>query len=528
MARTWRLTRRQLGLAEIHARRLDKKSQSRVVRDEPPITWVSEGVELDPLSLPDLYDRHVDGAFVPKGKSKAIHMLVLFPDDVKTASRAEAKVALKLAVDFAQELFGGKAVFAARMDRDEKSLTNADLFIAPRYMKKTKHTQKEAISLSRHLKLAAEAQHGPLPTDGTILKVQGKALQDAWAGYLRRQGYQAIRGQAKTTVGPDWVSPEAFGVGVDRKIAEADREMAAQDREIAEADRNEAAQDRIKIEGELADQQRGLIQGLEIAGEAARQMRAKGAAEGRQLVTVGQDEAGIIVAKADEEAAKLIAERRAQAERDVQTIRDRAILDARAIRDAARADAQAEADKAKAKITQEEVARRREAAAAAEVATQQLQLVERGTRDDALELALDDSPRGVRMNEVAMTVAEREVYQSPWSEITRLIARSVAEAFERARDLLRAANRRAADVTKAVLKQVVIQREEAKRVNRELEAERKALDAQRRATRDHEAIARQFIDLWKAVPIDERSPAIERTLRTARGLLTQAARLPPR
>lgn len=202
MARIRRLDQSQLQLAEVHARRGDVKSQKRVVRDAAPVTWLPGKVSSDPLSYEARYMAHVEGAFVPKGDAKAIHMLVKFPASVAVATTEEAEVALKLAVDFASSIFGDEAVFAARMDRDEKSLTNADLFIAPRYVKKTKRQEKVAVSLSRHLKLMTE-KHGTLATDRDILRSQGRALQDAFATFLRANGYQALRGEPKKEPEPD-------------------------------------------------------------------------------------------------------------------------------------------------------------------------------------------------------------------------------------------------------------------------------------------------------------------------------------
>lgn len=518
MARIRRLTRRQIGLAEIHARRLDAKSRSRTVREEPPVTWVPQGVDLNPLALPKLYDRHVAGAFVPNGKSKAMHMLVLFPDDVKTDTRADAEVALRLAVEFAQELFGGNAVFAARMDRDEKSLTNADLFIAPRYIKKTKHTEKEAISLSRHLKLAAEAQRGALPTDGTVLKIQGQALQDAWANYLRQRGYQAIRGQAKTTVGPDWVSPEAYGVSVDRKIAEADREVAAQDR--------------AEVVGDLAERQRGLVEGLKKAAEAAQMMRDEGAAEGRQLEAQGHDAAAIIRAQAEDEAAKLVAERQARAEREAQAIRDGAVIDATTIRaDAAReqelaakkakvktADAEAKLREAEQTIADAQTTKRRAddqlaraeyAMVEANTAGRQLELLARALTSEELKLKEDGGPRGFTMNEAAMNIDETQAYRAPWVDSLRAVARAVARA--------------SAHVLYRGL--ALIQREkQVVKAEATLMSKQSRLDADRSSISRALQVADEFTSAFAAVPEAERSPLASRAA-TKAGLLAQAAAL---
>lgn len=168
---------------------------------------------------------------------------------------------MTLAVDFAQEIFGGNAVFAARMDRDEKSLTNVDLFLAPRYIKETKHDSKDAISISKHLKILAEKYRlGPRKTDcwdspqdrnkdQPTLRQQGSALQDALADFFLHRGYEARRGDPKETPTPDWMSPEMYGAKKDREVAnalnqEAEGKLANANFLVAEAEQKlRAAED---------------------------------------------------------------------------------------------------------------------------------------------------------------------------------------------------------------------------------------------------------------------------------------------
>ncbi|MBK2451643.1 hypothetical protein, partial [Escherichia coli] len=232
MARISRLSSSQLNKAERHGRREDQSSRSRLVRDADPITWSSDPT-IDPLSLRELFERHVEGAFRPSGRTIALHLLVKLPDSVAVETAEQARQAMTLAVDFAQEIFGGNAVFAARMDRDEKSLTNVDLFLAPRYIKETKHDSKDAISISKHLKILAEKYRlGPRKTDcwdspqdrnkdQPTLRQQGSALQDALADFFLHRGYEARRGDPKETPTPDWMSPEMYGAKKDREVANA-------------------------------------------------------------------------------------------------------------------------------------------------------------------------------------------------------------------------------------------------------------------------------------------------------------------
>lgn len=213
--------------AELHGRRLDDVAASRKVRDAESLTWVPDGVTGDPLALVDRLEEHVAGAFRPKGGTTiAQHMIVKMPDSIPTETESEAYAAMVIAVHFAQETFGGQAVFAARIDRDEKSTNNVDLFLAPIYDKSDKKApggSKKAVSMTRHLKLLAEKYGFDVKGARSAKESkqsQGKALQDAFADYLVHHGFKALRGKPKTTKGSDRVSPEIYGAKRDREAAE--------------------------------------------------------------------------------------------------------------------------------------------------------------------------------------------------------------------------------------------------------------------------------------------------------------------
>lgn len=218
--------------AEQHGRRLDNVAVSRKVRDADSLTWVPDGVTGDPLALAERLEEHVKGVFRPKGGTTiAQHMIVKMPDSIPTETEGEAYLAMLVAVGFAQEAFGGQAVFAARIDRDERSTNNVDLFLAPIYDKSDKKApggSKKAVSMTRHLKLLAE-KHGFDVKGARSAKEskqsQGKALQDALADYLVHHGFKALRGKPKTPKGSDRVSPEIAGAKHDREAAETGRQL---------------------------------------------------------------------------------------------------------------------------------------------------------------------------------------------------------------------------------------------------------------------------------------------------------------
>ena len=218
--------------AELHGRRLDDVAKSRKVRDADSLTWVPDGVTGDPLALVDRLEEHVAGAFRPKGGTTiAQHMIVKMPDSIPTETDGEAYAAMVIAVHFAQETFGGQAVFAARIDRDEKSTNNVDLFLAPIYDKSDKKApggSKKAVSMTRHLKLLAENYGFDVKGARSAKESkqsQGKALQDALADYLTHHNFRALRGKPKTARGSDRDSPEIRGAKHDREAAEEGLEL---------------------------------------------------------------------------------------------------------------------------------------------------------------------------------------------------------------------------------------------------------------------------------------------------------------
>lgn len=327
MARIRPLNGPLLVAAEQHGRRLDEAAIRRKVRDDPSLTWVPEGIEEDPLALSDRLADHVAGALVPKAKAKALHMLVKLPASVPVETEADARAALDLVVQFAQDTYGGRAVFSARMDRDERSLNSVDLFLAPRYLKVTKRKSEEAVSLTRFGKLLAEKRGIEDRSDSAkgSMQAQGSALQDELADWLTAHGFEAQRGVAKERDGDDWKTPEVMGARRDRAMIE--RFIAEQLPEVAakrlEADRLLADAARIKAEAEAA------------AEETKRHAETAARAAGDAIRSQAETDAGIIRNGARAEADHLASEAVKDRERRLGDA-ERAVIDARAAVDADR------------------------------------------------------------------------------------------------------------------------------------------------------------------------------------------------
>lgn len=212
------------GLAgqERHGKREDLTSQARVIRDVAPL--ITNG-----LNLKALYHRHVEGCFVPGGKTKVLHVLIQFPKDL--VDLGDEAGLLHHALKISERIWGDKCVMAARYDRDERSQGVADVFVVPKYLKTTKADPegKRAVAMTRHGKLLAEKwkrltgkgkKGQPQATPWDV----GRALQDELYDYLKNvmklEGVQ--RGEEKQVVGPDRKSSEELR---DEEIAEKTREL---------------------------------------------------------------------------------------------------------------------------------------------------------------------------------------------------------------------------------------------------------------------------------------------------------------
>ncbi|AQR72866.1 hypothetical protein [Sphingomonas sp. LM7] len=226
------LTRAGLTRAEKHGKRLDAAGQGRAINDRSALTRTG-------LDLNALFDAHVQGAFIPEAKTKAMHLIFQFPKEL--VDPEDAAGMLHHARAYAERVFGADAVFADRIDRDEKNTQVVDLFIAPKYVKRTKRSEKISVSMTRHLKQLAE-KHGHPPIPPGI----GRAMQDELFEYFRDvmklDGVE--RGARKAYPGPDWKSAEQQRLeeleelqrGLDERAAAQDAREARQedlDRDLA-------------------------------------------------------------------------------------------------------------------------------------------------------------------------------------------------------------------------------------------------------------------------------------------------------
>jgi hypothetical protein len=233
------MNRAKLNAMESHGKREDTMGPARRVRDVEPLVYGS-------LNLAEARDRHMEGV-QQQGATEALHMFVQFPTDLPGAETpAKQKRMLEMAVEFANTYHGGDAVFAARLDRDEKGRHGVDVFLMPRYdfQYKDGRTVKRA-AVSKFSKQHARARSAslqepgkPIDPEGPIM--QGRAMQQAWFEHLQQAGVRWVEPpQRKATRSKDRMEPEAYSLAQDR--ARLDTERVALASRLADVEAREEA-----------------------------------------------------------------------------------------------------------------------------------------------------------------------------------------------------------------------------------------------------------------------------------------------
>lgn len=422
-----------LTAAEHHGKRLDLTGKSRAINDEPPITTTG-------LDLHELFQAHIKGAYVPRARFKAMHVIIQFPKDLVDGNDAASM--LHHAREFTRRVFGGDAIFADRVDRDEKSRHLVDLFVAPKYLKKTKHQEKVAVTMSRHLKAVAEKYgHGTTPRE------IGRALQDALFQYLREDMglAEAQRGSPKLIPGDDWKAAEQLRVEeLDEQKVSAnsrERDLDEQERRLAAARddfarRETALAERERQSAEYGRNAAALLAEAELRRLELEAMRAAAAAELAAAEQIRRESAAAAKVAKDEADRLLVEQRQAVASADA--AREAAVQ--YAVR-AKREHEQAEDERARAAdATLALVEERRLIDEEHQLHDRQLALLERAIDEDSgLRLRVgrhrvDD--RGFVMDEDPMLPPEWASYIAPWHPMIAAIARRLARALDTVRQLL--------------------------------------------------------------------------------------------
>ncbi|WP_243268587.1 hypothetical protein [Sulfitobacter sp. DSM 110093] len=200
---------------ERHGKRQDASSQARRVRDENALIW-------NTLDLREAREIHVDGV-KQSGQTAALHILIQFPTALQPTDDKGQLQMLMHSVRFVQKFHGGRAVFAARLDRDEVGQHTVDVFAMPTYERTYKDGRTAWwASVSKFTKAEAKRRYGR-----DDKRAQGSALQDAWHEYLRDEiGLNALQPTRKKATARDRVEPEMYALRQEQNRVRAMAEHA--------------------------------------------------------------------------------------------------------------------------------------------------------------------------------------------------------------------------------------------------------------------------------------------------------------
>lgn len=459
------LSKADLTAAERHGKRLDATSQARAISKDPPVTTTG-------LDLQKLYTQHVKDVFVPKCKTIAKHIIIQFPKDLVDGE--DPAYMLRHARAIVETIFGDGSIFADRVDRDEKGRHIVDIFVAPKYIKTTKHTSQVAITVSVHEEALAEKYGRKNHPTG-----RGQAMQDAIFAYFRDEmklpGVQ--RGDPKANPGPDWKNAEEL-----RKEELENMKAVLEEEKRKTAELQQNAQQLVEQARADRDQAKALREEAEAA-KAAAEAEKQQATAAREIAERLQQEAEAL-RRQHEAAIQEAEEQRISSEAEIARTQARFSAELEAAADAKR---QANSDAASAAETRRAAAALMETAksAMAQVKTEREQL-ERDRDREAAQLALlvraaDDgnglelrvSGATLSMAKSRMTQPEKTAYESRWSAGIVAIGRKLADALETVRrTLLRLAD-----------KEATLERER-KEHQRSVAAHQEALRAHQDAVRD--------------------------------------------
>jgi len=211
---------------ELHGKRQDQTSRNRRVREAPPLVHGT-------LDLRAAFDAHVEGCRTHRALSRPVlHAVVQYPTEIELTPEREQWM-LDEAVAFVNATYGGRAVFAARLDRDEAGRHTVDVFATPIFRKETRRGSQDWVSTTKHGKelchrhrAEIERRHGGKFLDGP--RQVGIALQSAWREHLdaaaRAVGLDLdLEPRREKAAGPsDRLPPEQFKAVQDALAAEAE------------------------------------------------------------------------------------------------------------------------------------------------------------------------------------------------------------------------------------------------------------------------------------------------------------------
>jgi len=256
-----------LGTMEKHGKRLDGTSQARKVRDVPPLVYGG-------LNLRELYDEHVEDCKMNKAlRRPVLHALIQYPAELPVSERNE-KAMLNHAIKFINDSHGGEAVFAARLDRDEKGQHVVDVFYSPRFEKHNKKqnitqkwvsTTKFGKALCQKHRDEIERRHDGHFIDGP--RQVGIALQEELHQSLTDKGLHLDERKEKDYYQADRLEPEMYRI---KDLENREKAVIAAEANVKKKQRSI---DRSSIQAKTAERRRRVAQDRVRAAKRRRDER---------------------------------------------------------------------------------------------------------------------------------------------------------------------------------------------------------------------------------------------------------------
>lgn len=199
---------KSLSSMERHGKRKDKTSKDRKIADIPPLAYGT-------LNIVQAFKKHTKDCRMNAAlKKPALHALIQFPSDLPITPENEIWM-LQAAMAFINQNYGGDAVFAARLDRDELGKHSVDVFFAPKYEKTTKKGVETWISTTKHakelcMKHRSEIEDRHQGQFFTGPRQVGIALNSELISFVRNCGLTVLDKVQKNHTGSDRVTPEQY------------------------------------------------------------------------------------------------------------------------------------------------------------------------------------------------------------------------------------------------------------------------------------------------------------------------------
>lgn len=247
-----------MGGIEAHAKRLDKTSLLRRVREQDPLAWSKIGTGIDGGGC-DLWDafkhqKTQTGAVERGGASIALHMLVGVSRewleeggrDAHSPTNDRIHKLFDEAKSWAESWAGEGSVIHTRFDLDERGSGNVDLVVVPTRIQRRKSRKnaasKEVLTIST--RMAKEELREAMKA-----KTSGQAMQSSWNQWCKdRLDLRIERGQNKDQTRRERVHADVLRAEGDRLRAEHEAAMNA-----LEFEKQEAAE-RAKSEAKAASE----------------------------------------------------------------------------------------------------------------------------------------------------------------------------------------------------------------------------------------------------------------------------------